>query len=82
MKFLERFRRRETPAAGTTVFKVEGMHCSHCEAAVVRTVENIPGVEKADASAPRGTLTIKGTADEFMIRAAVENAGYTFKGSE
>ena len=82
MKFLERFRRRETPAAGTTVFKVEGMHCSHCEAAVVRAVENIPGVEKADASAPRGTLTIKGTADEFMIRAAVENAGYTFKGSE
>lgn len=82
MKFLERFRRRETPAAGTTVFKVEGMHCSHCEAAVVRAVENIPGVEKADASASRNTLTIKGTADEFMIRAAVENAGYTFKGSE
>lgn len=81
MKFLERFHHTPT-SADTTVYTVEGMHCSHCEAAVVRAVENIPGVEKADASAARKTLTIKGTADEFLIRAAVENAGYTFKGSE
>ena len=60
--------------------RVEDMHCSHCEAAVVRAVENLPGVEKAKASASANTLTIKGPATEGSIRKAVEGIGYTFKG--
>ncbi len=66
----------------TAVYVVEGMHCSHCEAAVCRAVEDIPGVESASASASRNTLTIKGPAAEEVIRSAVEKAGYTFKGSK
>ena len=62
------------------VYRVEDMHCSHCEAAVVRAVEVVPGVEKAKASASANTLTIKGPATEDAIRAAVEGVGYTFKG--
>ena len=79
MKLFERFTHKaEDP--DTAVYTVEGMHCSHCEAAVCRAVEDIPGVESAKASASRKTLTIKGPADEDVIRAAVEMAGYTFKG--
>ena len=63
-----------------TVYRVEDMHCSHCEAAVVRAVEDVPGVEKAKASASANTLTIKGPATEEAIRKAVEGIGYTFKG--
>ena len=63
-----------------TVYRVEDMHCSHCEAAVVRAVEDLPGVEKAKASASANTLTIKGPATEEAIRKAVEGIGYTFKG--
>ena len=63
-----------------TVYRVEDMHCSHCEAAVVRAVEEVPGVEKAKASASANTLTIKGSATEEAIRTAVEGIGYTFKG--
>ena len=63
-----------------TVYRVEDMHCSHCEAAVVRAVEEVPGVEKAKASASANTLTIKGPATEETIRAAVEGIGYTFRG--
>ena len=62
------------------VYRVEDMHCCHCEAAVVRAVENVPGVEKAKASASANTLTIKGRATEETIRSAVEGIGYTFKG--
>lgn len=62
------------------VYRVEDMHCSHCEAAVVRAVEVVPGVEKAKASASANTLTIKGPATEDAIRSAVEGVGYTFKG--
>lgn len=64
----------------TVVYRVEDMHCSHCEAAVVRAVENVPGVEKAKASASANTLTVKGPATEEDIRKAVEGIGYTFKG--
>ena len=64
----------------TVVYRVEDMHCSHCEAAVVRAVEDVQGVEKAKASASANTLTIKGPATEEAIRKAVEGAGYTFKG--
>jgi copper chaperone CopZ len=46
----------------------------------VRAVEEVPGVEKAKASASANTLTIKGPAMEDAIRAAVEGIGYTFKG--
>ena len=79
MKLFERFTHKAVEP-DTTIYTVEGMHCSHCEAAVCRAVEEIPGVESAKASASRKTLTIKGPAAEDAIRSAVENAGYTFKG--
>ena len=79
MKLFERFIHKAVEP-DTAVYTVEGMHCSHCEAAVCRAVEEIPGVESAKASASRKTLSIKGPATEDAIRMAVEKAGYTFKG--
>ena len=81
MKLFERFTHKAVDP-DTAVYVVEGMHCSHCEAAVCRAVEEIPGVESAKASASRNTLTIKGPAAEEALRAAVEKAGYTFKGKK
>ena len=79
MKFFSRFTNKQVDP-DVTVYRVENMHCSHCEAAVVRAVEEVPGVEKAKASASANTLTIKGPAAEDAVRAAVEGIGYTFKG--
>ncbi len=80
MKLFERFHRSKAADPDTAVYRVEGMHCSHCEAAVCRAVEDLPGVESARASASGNRLTIKGPATEESVRAAVEKAGYTFKG--
>ena len=95
MKFFSKFTAQKPSDPDVTVYRVEDMHCSHCEAAVVRAVENLPGVEKAKASASANTLTIKGPATEESIRKAVEGKGpateesirkavegigYTFKG--
>ena len=80
MKLFSRFTDKKSLDPDVTVYRVEDMHCSHCEAAVVRAVEDLPGVEKAKASASANTLTIKGSATEEVIRAAVEGIGYTFKG--
>jgi len=81
MKLFERFKHKPADP-DTAVYTVEGMHCSHCEAAVCRAVEDIPGVEQAKANASGKTLTIKGPAAEEAIRSAVEKAGYTFKGKK
>ena len=80
MKFFSKFTTKKPLDPDVTVYRVEDMHCSHCEAAVVRAVEDLPGVEKAKASASANTLTIKGPATEEAIRTAVEGIGYTFKG--
>ena len=80
MKFFNKFTTNKPSDPDVTVYRVEDMHCSHCEAAVVRAVEEIPGVETAKASASANTLTIKGPATEEAIRTAVEGIGYTFKG--
>ena len=81
MKLFERFTHKSV-APDTAVYTVDGMHCSHCEAAVCRAVEVIPGVESVQANASRKTLTVKGPAAEEAVRAAVEKAGYTFKGKK
>jgi len=80
MKLFSKFTTKKSLDPDVTVYRVEDMHCSHCEAAVVRAVEDLPGVEKAKASASANTLTIKGPATEEAIRKAVEGIGYTFKG--
>ena len=82
MKLFSRFARKKYIDPNVTVYRVEDMHCSHCEAAVVRAVEDVPGVEKAKASASANTLSVKGAATEEAIRAAVEGIGYTFKGKQ
>ena len=79
MKFFSKFTNKPLDP-DTVVYRVEDMHCSHCEAAVVRALENVPGVEKAKASASANTLTVKGPASEEDVRKAVEGIGYTFKG--
>ena len=80
MKLFSKFTAKKPLDPDVVIYRVEDMHCSHCEAAVVRAVEELPGVEKAKASASANTLTIKGPATEETIRSAVEGIGYTFKG--
>ena len=71
MKFFNKFKANKPLDPDVTVYRVEDMHCSHCEAAVVRAVEEVPGVENAKASASANTLTIKGPATEEAVRTAV-----------
>ena len=66
--------------ADELIYRVEDMHCSHCEAAVVRAVEALPSVTSAKANASACTLTVKGVATDADVQQAVEGIGYTFKG--
>ena len=79
MKFFSKFKKQET-AAGTVVYTVEGMHCNHCKAAVEKSVGQLKGVDSCEATPAANTLVVTGTAPESAVRAAVEQAGFEFKG--
>ena len=58
---------------------VEGMMCPHCEARVRSALEALECVRSAEVSHEKGTAVVKpeGDADAAVLKAAVENAGYT-----
>lgn len=60
------------------IYRVEGMTCAHCVAAVTEEVGRIPGAEHVEVDLDAGTLAISGEAIETdEVRAAVEEAGYS-----
>lgn len=81
MKLLSKFKKQET-VVGTVVYSVEGMHCNHCKAACEQAVGKLKGIETCEANPAANTLTITGNATEADIRAAVEQAGFDFKGAK
>jgi copper chaperone len=61
-------------------FNVEGMSCGHCKAAVEGGLNELPGVERADADVAKGTVEVsydEGTVSLEDLKAAIEEAGYT-----
>ncbi|MEW2401067.1 heavy-metal-associated domain-containing protein [Streptomyces sp. NPDC046862] len=74
----------QTDTAGTvtTVYKVSGMTCGHCEGAVSSEISEIGGVTSVQAVASSGEVTVVSTAplDEDAVRAAVDEAGYELVG--
>ncbi|BBX64395.1 copper chaperone [Mycobacterium saskatchewanense] len=62
----------------TTEYRVSGMSCGHCEAAVRSEVTRIPGVDGVDVDAQTGRLVVTGSAaiDDAAVLSAVDEAGY------
>jgi copper chaperone len=59
------------------LFKVEGMTCDHCVAAVEREVRGVAGAREVNVELTSGALTIQGEGvDPDAVRTAVEEAGY------
>lgn len=66
----------------TTVYKVSGMTCGHCESAISKEVSALDGVTAVTAVADTGEVTVTSTAplDQEAVRAAVDEAGYELAG--
>jgi copper chaperone CopZ len=67
----------------TTVYKVSGMTCGHCEGAVSQEISALGGVTAVTAVAKTGEVTVTSAAplDEEAVRAAVDEAGYELVGT-
>ncbi|MFD9079276.1 heavy-metal-associated domain-containing protein [Streptomyces erythrochromogenes] len=72
----------ETDTQTTTVYRVTGMTCGHCEGAVTSELSALPGVTSVKAVAASGEVTVVSAAPlaDEDVRAAVDEAGYEFAG--
>ncbi|GAA4003972.1 heavy-metal-associated domain-containing protein [Deinococcus rubellus] len=60
----------------TTELIVTGMTCGHCQTAVTKALQAVPGVENVSVDLESGTAQIQGQANEQALIAAVKDEGY------
>lgn len=61
----------------TLTYRVPGMSCAHCEAAVSGEVSGLSGVTGVDVDLDTKLVRVAGTAlDDAAIVAAIDEAGY------
>ncbi len=59
-------------------YRVEGMTCEHCVAAVSAEISEIPGVSGVEVDLDAGRVVVSGSGvAREDVRAAVEEAGYS-----
>ncbi len=66
------------------IMKIEGMMCPRCEAHVKKALEAIEGVVSAvaDHNSDKATVTLSAPVEDAVLKAAVEEEGYTVLGIE
>lgn len=60
------------------LYRVEGMNCEHCQAAVQEALLTVPGVQTAevDLAAATAKVGLSQEVAEESLQQAVEEAGY------
>lgn len=68
----------------TKIIKIEGMMCPRCEAHVKKALEAIDGVESATPSHTenKAVVVLCAPVDDAVLKAAIEEDGYTVTGIE
>ncbi|WP_033290977.1 heavy-metal-associated domain-containing protein [Amycolatopsis jejuensis] len=63
-------------------YLVTGMSCGHCAQSVTEEITAVSGVENVRVDVETGHVKVQSThaLDEAAVRAAVEEAGYTYGG--
>jgi copper chaperone CopZ len=64
-------------------YTVSGMNCGHCAQSVTEEITALPGVAGVDVDVPAGRVVVRAETAlaEDAVRAAVEEAGFTFEGT-
>ena len=57
-------------------FKVSGMSCGHCVAAVTREIQGIDPEAQVRVDLPAGLVEVDSTRSSDDVRAAIVEAGY------
>jgi copper chaperone len=61
----------------TVTYRVPGMSCEHCRAAVTNELSSVAGVESVAVDLNEKLVSIRGgSLDDAALRAAIDEAGY------
>lgn len=60
----------------TKEYKIKGMHCSHCQATVVKSISSVKGVKQVDVNLSTGIAKVEGEHNAEDVVAAVKDAGF------
>jgi len=63
-----------------TTYAVEGMMCAGCARSVTNAIQKAAPGTTVSVDLEAGRVTVDGAGDEATVRAAVETAGFGFKG--
>lgn len=66
-----------------TTWRISGMHCPHCETAILQAVRDMKGIENPRADYRAGTLSAlwdDTMLPEAALRDRIAEAGYTLAG--
>ncbi|MDD6232950.1 MAG: HAD-IC family P-type ATPase, partial [Frisingicoccus sp.] len=76
------FKREIPDVCSIKLLEIDGMMCGHCEKMVKKTLEKFAQIDEAEADFQTGTVKIRVNEEvpEDEIRAAIEKAGYAYKG--
>ena len=64
------------PSEMTHEYKIKGMNCPHCQAAVKKAIAGVEGVEQVEVNLSTGIATVEGNPKPEAISSAVSNAGF------
>jgi copper chaperone len=61
----------------TLIYRVSGMHCGHCKAAVTEELAAVDGVETVEVDLDTKLVVVRGDRlEDANLRAAIDEAGY------
>lgn len=62
-------------------FQVEGMSCQHCAAAVTKAIQAHDATARVQVDLAQGRVAVESVQNASVLQAAIDEAGYTVKGS-
>ncbi|TKC77281.1 heavy-metal-associated domain-containing protein [Trinickia terrae] len=62
-------------------FQVEGMSCQHCASAVTKAIQAHDATARVQVDLERGRVVIESGQAASVLQAAIDDAGYTVKGT-
>lgn len=75
--FVKRFTNKNiTKGIMTTEYKITGMNCPHCQAAVTKSIAGVAGVDEVSVNLSSGIATVNGVHNAADLIAAVRSAGF------
>lgn len=75
--FIKRHKRKHINVSTMTKeYKIKGMHCSHCQATVVKSISSVKGVKQVDVNLSTGIAKVEGEHNAEDVVAAVRDAGF------